>query len=90
MQTTSLVTTKGQVTIPKYYRDSLGIEVGTTVEFLFSPEQNFNQVILKPIKPFSSFSNTFKSKPYFAKNKLVYSKRLARKLFTKALLEKEI
>lgn len=82
MQTTSLVTTKGQVTIPKFYRESLGIEVGTIVEFLLPTEINTNQIILKPLKPFSSFRNAFKGPRY--------TKRIAREVFTKALLKKGI
>lgn len=40
----TLVTSKGQVTIPKRVRDQLGIRTGTSVEFEMTPD---GQVILR-------------------------------------------
>lgn len=42
---TSTITTKGQVTIPKHIRDSLHLDTGDKVEFIFKD----NEVIIKPI-----------------------------------------
>lgn len=45
MQQTTL-TSKGQVTIPKNVRDSLGLHVGDKIEFILTEN---NEVLLRPI-----------------------------------------
>lgn len=45
MQQTTL-TSKGQVTIPKSVRDSLGLHVGDKIEFILTEN---NEVLLRPI-----------------------------------------
>ncbi len=53
----TLVTSKGQVTIPKPVRDMLGIEPGTAVEFEVAPD---GQVVLRKadagLRPSSRFA----------------------------------
>ncbi len=53
----TLVTSKGQVTIPKPVRDMLGIEPGTAVEFEVAPD---GQVVLRKadagLRPLSRFT----------------------------------
>jgi len=39
------MTSKGQVTIPKRFRDYLGVEAGDEVEFTFGPDA---EIVLKP------------------------------------------
>ena len=40
------LTSKGQVTIPKFVRDSIGLHVGDKIEFILTEN---NEVILKPV-----------------------------------------
>jgi AbrB family looped-hinge helix DNA binding protein len=42
------VTTKGQVTIPKQMRDSLGLTPGSLVDFAWTAD---GQVVIRPVKP---------------------------------------
>ena len=44
----ALLTSKGQVTVPKPFRDYLGLKPGATVEFAFAPD---GQVVIKPAAP---------------------------------------
>ena len=44
----ALLTRKGQVTVPKPFRDYLGLKPGAAVEFAFAPD---GQVIIKPAAP---------------------------------------
>jgi antitoxin PrlF len=44
----TLLTRKGQVTVPKPFRDYLGLKPGTAVEFAFAPD---GQVVIKPATP---------------------------------------
>ena len=41
----TLLTSKGQVTVPKPFRDYLGLKPGAAVEFAFAPD---GQVVIKP------------------------------------------
>ncbi|MCC7486255.1 MAG: AbrB/MazE/SpoVT family DNA-binding domain-containing protein [Burkholderiales bacterium] len=43
----NLVTSKGQVTIPKRVRDALGIKAGSAVEFELRPE---GEAVLVPVR----------------------------------------
>lgn len=44
----TLLTSKGQVTVPKPFRDYLGLKPGAAVEFAFAPD---GQVVIKPATP---------------------------------------
>jgi antitoxin PrlF len=44
----TLLTSKGQVTVPKPFRDYLGLKPGSAVEFAFTSD---GQVIIKPAEP---------------------------------------
>jgi antitoxin PrlF len=44
----SQLTSKGQVTVPKPFRDYLGLKPGSPVEFAFTPD---GQVVIKPVAP---------------------------------------
>jgi len=44
----ALLTRKGQVTVPKPFRDYLGLKPGAAVEFSFAPD---GQVVIKPAVP---------------------------------------
>ena len=58
------VTTKGQVTIPNYFRQQLQLQTGDKVVFQKNPYSP-SQLILKPISNFASLLGTLKtSKKY--------------------------
>ena len=60
------VTTKGQVTIPKQMRDSLGLTPGSLVDFAWTAD---GQVVIRPVKPArnsAAFGTSRKSRPAVA------------------------
>jgi antitoxin PrlF len=51
----TMVTSKGQVTIPKPLREHLGIEAGSAVEFELAPDGRVTLVKLDAARPISRF-----------------------------------
>ena len=65
MITTAKITSKGQVTIPRYFRQKLNSEI---IEFEFS-DSNSDEIIIRPVK---SVAGTLKkyAKQYIPLNKI--------------------
>ena len=75
------VTTKGQVTIPSYFREKLKLRSGSLIAFKSAPDTE--TLILRPIPDFADLRGIFKTKKRF-------SKRLARAAYIKDLIAGKI
>lgn len=68
MLQTTTITSKGQVTIPAYFRQQLGLQVGQKVKF--SLEKNKpQQLLIEPIPNFEDLMGAFKTNKKYSKKK---------------------
>jgi AbrB family looped-hinge helix DNA binding protein len=81
MLQTTTITSKGQVTIPAYFRQQLGLQAGQKVSFSLSQKQP-KKLVLKPIPDFLSLQGIIKTKRK-------YSKKAARKAISQAFARGE-
>jgi len=81
MNQITTITTKGQVTIPVYFRELLKIKSGQKIEF--AANKKANELMLKPVKDFSSYKGFIKSSKKF-------SKKAARKAYIKDVVAGKI
>lgn len=68
MLQTTTITQKGQVTIPAYYRQQLGLQVGQKVRFWLRDNAS-DELSLKPIPEFTSLKGILKSNKKYSKKK---------------------
>jgi len=81
MNLMTTVTTKGQVTIPSYFRNKLKLSSGSKV--VFDREPNSKNLILRPVVDFADLRGVFKTKKHF-------NKKLARAVYVKDLIAGKI
>jgi len=81
MLQTTTITSKGQITIPAYFRQQLGLQAGQKVQFSFEKKQP-KKLLIEPIPKFEDLMGTFKT------NKR-YSKKAARKAISEAFARGE-
>ena len=76
------ITTKGQVTIPNYFRQQLQLQTGDKVAFQENPYSP-NELILKPISNFASLQGALKTSKK-------YHRTAARRAFIKDVLTNKV
>ena len=81
MNLMTTITTKGQVTIPNYFRQKLKLRSGSQVAFRSASDAK--TLILRPIPDFADLLGVFKTKKRF-------NKRLARAAYVKDLIAGKI
>jgi len=62
---TSKISSKGQITLPREVRDSLGVGVGDRVEFVFDGERTVVKPVRDEVNPFLKFVGIAKTPPGF-------------------------
>ncbi len=76
------VTTKGQVTIPNYFRQQLQLQTGDKVVFQENPYRS-SELILKPVSSFASLLGALKTSKK-------YNRTAARRAFIKDVLANKV
>lgn len=82
MSYVTTLTTKGQVTIPNYFRQQLQLQVGHKIMFQKNPDRN-SELILKPVADFASLRGALKTSKK-------YNRAGARRAFLKDVLANKI
>lgn len=82
MSYVTTLTSKGQVTIPNYFRQQLQLQVGHKVMFQKNPDQA-DELILKPVVDFASLRGALKTSKK-------YNRDAARRVFLKDVLADKI
>lgn len=62
---TSKISSKGQITLPKEVRDSLGVGIGDRVEFVFDGERTVVRPVRDEVNRFLKFVGTARTPPGF-------------------------
>lgn len=76
------LTQKGQVTIPKQFREKLGLKPGLKIKFYYKPGGN-QELVLQAAKSFISLRGMFETTKK-------YSKKKARKVYIKDVTTGEV
>lgn len=82
MSYVTTLTTKGQVTVPNYFRQQLQLQVGHKIMFQRNPDQA-GELILKPVVDFASLRGALKTSKK-------YNRFRARRAFLKDVLANKI
>ena len=82
MRNLTMITSKGQVTIPIHFRQRLGLTTGSKVKFQEAPD-NSKLLIIEPVVNFAFLKGYLESKKK-------YNKKEARKVFIKDIIKGKV